>query len=231
MATDHAWLWDRGYEGGGPQLELLRRLAHWMMREPELEEERLIASGDGLTVTITRRTLGDETAPVTITGPDGTVVEQTLEPVAPGNSIKPGQRQRLACTAFSRGTKPPLSPLVRPRQRNSRRPSQPIVCSRMRSRSGAVDTLRIEDGVPGTLRDVRRGRVAAGRGWIGITPQRCLSHRRCHCDTHAACVAVAVCGCGPCDRRVADRRPQRPASSHTILSPLPAPPINTSPAA
>ena len=39
MASDHAWLWDRGFEGGGPQLELLRRLAHWMMKEPELEEE------------------------------------------------------------------------------------------------------------------------------------------------------------------------------------------------
>ena len=36
LASDHAWLWSRGYEGGGPQLELLRRLAHWMMKEPEL---------------------------------------------------------------------------------------------------------------------------------------------------------------------------------------------------
>ena len=34
LASDHAWLWSRGYEGGGPQLELLRRLAHWMMKEP-----------------------------------------------------------------------------------------------------------------------------------------------------------------------------------------------------
>ena len=49
LATDHAWLWDRGFEGGGPQLELLRRLAHWLMQEPELEEEALWAEPAGQT--------------------------------------------------------------------------------------------------------------------------------------------------------------------------------------
>ena len=47
LASDHAWLWGRGYEGGGPQLELLRRLAHWMLKEPELEEEALTATAQG----------------------------------------------------------------------------------------------------------------------------------------------------------------------------------------
>ena len=42
LGSDHAWLWSRGFEGGGPQLELLRRLAHWLMQEPELEEEVLL---------------------------------------------------------------------------------------------------------------------------------------------------------------------------------------------
>ncbi len=57
LASDHAWLWNRGYEGGGPQLELLRRLAHWMMKEPELEEEALNAIATGQTMRIQRRTL------------------------------------------------------------------------------------------------------------------------------------------------------------------------------
>ncbi|MYI70408.1 MAG: hypothetical protein F4103_17260, partial [Boseongicola sp. SB0673_bin_14] len=52
LASDHAWLWSRGFEGGGPQLELLRRLAHWMMKEPDLEEEALTAISEGLTMTI-----------------------------------------------------------------------------------------------------------------------------------------------------------------------------------
>ncbi|HMO73043.1 MAG TPA: hypothetical protein PKC84_15630, partial [Paracoccaceae bacterium] len=72
MASDHMWLWGRGFEGGGPQLELLRRLAHWMMKEPDLEEEALVASAEGQRLTLTRRTLGEEPGPVTITAPDGT---------------------------------------------------------------------------------------------------------------------------------------------------------------
>ena len=47
LASDQAWLWHRGVEGGGPQLELLRRLAHWLMKEPELEEEALRIQVDG----------------------------------------------------------------------------------------------------------------------------------------------------------------------------------------
>jgi hypothetical protein len=55
LTSDQAWLWSRGYEGGGPQLELLRRLAHWMMGEPELEEEALtVATGGEVTVTAAR---------------------------------------------------------------------------------------------------------------------------------------------------------------------------------
>ena len=84
LASDHAWLWDRGYEGGGPQLELLRRLAHWMMGEPDLEEEALVAEVDGQTITITRRTLEDDTGSVIVTTPDGGQLEVILEESAPG---------------------------------------------------------------------------------------------------------------------------------------------------
>jgi hypothetical protein len=84
LASDHIWLWSRGYEGGGPQLELLRRLAHWMMKEPELEEEALTATAEGQTMTITRRTLSTEVGPVDVTGPDGEVVTLELEEASPG---------------------------------------------------------------------------------------------------------------------------------------------------
>ena len=84
MASDHAWLWSRGYDGGGPQLELLRRLAHWMMGEPDLEEEALTATAEGQTMTLVRRTLGGEAGDVEITAPDGTVSLVPLEEMAPG---------------------------------------------------------------------------------------------------------------------------------------------------
>ena len=46
LLSDHGWLWARGYDGGGPQTELLRRLAHWLMKEPDLEEEALSGRQD-----------------------------------------------------------------------------------------------------------------------------------------------------------------------------------------
>ena len=84
MTSDHAWLWSRGYEGGGPQLELLRRLAHWLMKEPELEEEVLTAISDGSDVVITRRTMGEAVDDVIVTGPDGQEQILTLQQVSPG---------------------------------------------------------------------------------------------------------------------------------------------------
>ncbi|MCC7168291.1 MAG: hypothetical protein IT565_12050, partial [Rhodospirillales bacterium] len=45
LASDSLWLWGRGFDGGGPQAELMRRIAHWLMKEPALEEEALAARG------------------------------------------------------------------------------------------------------------------------------------------------------------------------------------------
>lgn len=71
LLSDHGWLWARGFEGGGPQTELLRRMAHWLMKEPDLEEEKLSAKQAGDKLIITRQTLADKTDPVIITAPSG----------------------------------------------------------------------------------------------------------------------------------------------------------------
>jgi hypothetical protein len=84
LTSDHAWLWARGYEGGGPHTDLLRRLSHWLMKEPDLEEERLIASARGLKLTVERRTLEDQVNPVTISAPGGERQEVKLEQERPG---------------------------------------------------------------------------------------------------------------------------------------------------
>jgi hypothetical protein len=82
--SDHAWLWARGFRDGGPYLDLLRRLSHWLMKEPELEEEALRATVRGATVEVERQTLRDNPSPVTISGPDGQSRTVTLEPGRPG---------------------------------------------------------------------------------------------------------------------------------------------------
>ena len=84
LGSDQAWLWSRGFEGGGPQLELLRRLAHWLMKEPELEEEVLRGTGEDGAVLIERRTLAESVPPVTATSPSGATSEVTLIEVSPG---------------------------------------------------------------------------------------------------------------------------------------------------
>ncbi|MGD9827569.1 MAG: hypothetical protein AB7U66_02450, partial [Hyphomicrobiaceae bacterium] len=78
MLSDHAWLWARGFEGGGPHSDLLRRLAHWLMKEPDLEEEQLRVSSRGMRMTIERRSMEKEVAPVTVTTPDGKSREVVL---------------------------------------------------------------------------------------------------------------------------------------------------------
>ena len=84
LTSDQAWLWARGFEGGGPHSDMLRRLSHWLMKEPELEEERLIASAHGMKLTIERRTMGDKVPPVKLSAPGGENSELTLVLAAPG---------------------------------------------------------------------------------------------------------------------------------------------------
>ena len=84
LLSDHIWLWARGYEGGGPYTDLLRRLAHWLMKEPDLEEETLKAQSRGQTLTIDRRSIKDEVGQVTVTAPSGKEQTLTLDKSAPG---------------------------------------------------------------------------------------------------------------------------------------------------
>lgn len=84
LLSDHAWLWTRGVEGGGPQGELLRRLAHWLMKEPDLEEERLSGRVEGGTLTLTRRTMAEKAEPTEVTLPNGEKTSVTMAPTEPG---------------------------------------------------------------------------------------------------------------------------------------------------
>ncbi|PIE12448.1 MAG: hypothetical protein CSA70_09875 [Rhodobacterales bacterium] len=170
LASDHAWLWSRGFEGGGPQAELLRRLAHWMMKEPELEEEALWAEVTGQTLRIRRRSMAREVGEVTITAPDGTERSFALVPSEPGVfetrveapdhglyhlqngeldaviGVGPAAPREFVQTVASATT---LAPLL------------------SQAGGGAV---ALSDGMP-SLRNVRAGRPAAGRGWLGLVPR------------------------------------------------------------
>ena len=176
LASDHAWLWNRGYEGGGPQLELLRRLAHWMMKEPELEEEALTATAEGQTMRIIRRTLGDDVPPVTITGPDGSTVTLPLTQSAPGVFEGLYEGPEIGLYRLENGDEVTVIGLgpAAPKEFVETIASDVTMAPVLAALRGGV--ARIEDGLP-RIREVRLGRPAAGRGWIGLTPRNAYETR------------------------------------------------------
>ena len=86
LLTDQMWLWARGYDGGGPYLDLLRRLAHWLMKEPDLEEEALRASAKGREIMVERQSVSGEAREINLVAPDGSKTKLEMTPYAPGLS-------------------------------------------------------------------------------------------------------------------------------------------------
>ena len=84
LLSDQIWLWARGYEGGGPHLDLLRRTSHWLMKQPDLDEEALRLQVHGMDLVVQRQTMADTVTPVTVTSPSGTTRELTLTAGDPG---------------------------------------------------------------------------------------------------------------------------------------------------
>ncbi|WP_019222340.1 glutamine amidotransferase [Bartonella rattaustraliani] len=78
LLSDESWLWARGFEGGGPYAALYRRIAHWLMKEPDLEEEKLSATNDNYHLTIRRQTLKDSPEQAVVTFPSGKKEKVTL---------------------------------------------------------------------------------------------------------------------------------------------------------
>ena len=170
IASDQSWLWDRGYEGGGPQLELLRRLAHWMMKEPELEEEALWVEPAGQTMRIIRRTLDLETGDVVVTHPDGTETTLTLEEVSPGRFETLWEAPEIGLYRLDDGEETSVIALgpSAPREFEQTISSGDLLEPLVASTGGGIKA--ISDGDV-NIRTVREGRPATGRGWIGITPR------------------------------------------------------------
>lgn len=178
LLSDHIWLWSRGYEGGGPQAELLRRTAHWLMKEPELEENDLRAEVRGRRLHVTRRSIEPNNKPVDVIAPSGKKTSLTLKDQGDGRStgsmeisesglyrVVDGARSALAAAgalnskelADLRTTAEPLTPSVK-------------------AAGGGIVWLA-SDGMP-ALRRVKPGRDMAGGGrlggapWIGLKDNR-----------------------------------------------------------
>ncbi len=176
LASDHAWLWTRGYDGGGPQAELLRRLAHWLMKEPELEEEALTAEPIEGGYAVERRSLSDGEKRVTATDPGGATREIPLQPAGPGlwrAEVATGTLglHRIADAAGSAVEGPALETVAVVGPPAPKEFADPIATPEplgpLIRRTGGATVWLIEDGTP-ALRRVGARREAAGSGWIGL---------------------------------------------------------------
>ena len=165
--SDHVWLWARGFEGGGPHAELLRRLSHWLMKEPDLEEEDLRAKVDGKTLTIERRSLGPENPPITLTAPSGKKTIVKLKPNNQGGATTTLRTDETGLYQISDGTKRILTAVgkLNPPELADLRASSDLLAPMIKASGGSVKW--IADGVP-DFRRTKPGRNTKGNGWMGL---------------------------------------------------------------
>ncbi|WP_309083260.1 hypothetical protein [Chelativorans sp.] len=171
--SDQGWLWARGYQGGGPYVSLYRRIAHWLMKEPGLEEERLTAEGRGMVLEITRQTMADEAEPATVTAPSGATREVPLVPLEPGLFRGTLQASEIGLYQVANGDLTALAhvgPVNAPEFAET--VSTEEVLRPVAEESGG-SVRRLEAGLTGpdlpNIVPVRaNASVAAGRDWIGL---------------------------------------------------------------
>ncbi|MBX9451981.1 MAG: hypothetical protein KL801_09070, partial [Mesorhizobium sp.] len=173
LLSDQGWLWARGFEGGGPHVSLYRRMAHWLMKEPELEEERLTASGRGMTLDITRQTMSDDPGPATVVSPSGQSIDVTLEPSTPGQFTGSVETDEIGLYQIGNGdltTLAHVGPVNAPEFQDTVSTTE-VLRPAAEASGGSVRrlaaTLAGGVSVPNVV-PVRAGGEASGRDWIGL---------------------------------------------------------------
>jgi hypothetical protein len=167
LLSDQMWLWARGFEGGGPQAELLRRLAYWLMKEPDLEENDLRAAIEGDRLIVTRQSLDPDDKPVTVTAPDGTISALALTQEHGGRSTGTLAVKQMGLYRITDGTRTalaaagPLNPVEFADVRATPEKLAPL------SAATGGGVFWIANGVP-EVRRVTAGRLTAGGSWIGF---------------------------------------------------------------
>src|SRR5579871_420833 len=171
ILSDHIWLWARGYEGGGPHIDLLRRMSHWLMQQPDLEEEALRLLVHGKELTVQRQTMAESVAPVTLTSPSGIQRNVTLDAAEPGVWRKTVDASELG---LWRATDGKLTTLVNVGPANPKEfsdvTSTTEVMAPLANATGG-DARRLSDGsgltMPRIL-GVRSSDTLKGDDWIGL---------------------------------------------------------------
>jgi hypothetical protein len=172
LLSDHIWLWARGYEGGGPQVDLLRRLSHWLMKEPDLEEEALRMTVRGRDLTIQRQTMSDMVDEVTLTAPSGKTRTLSLSATEPGvwrSTVEVGELGLWHATDGTLNALANVGP-PNPREFTEVTSTSEVLAPLARSTGGSA--VRVEDAggaihIPRIV-GVRSSDTFRGDDWLGL---------------------------------------------------------------
>jgi hypothetical protein len=171
LLSDHIWLWARGYEGGGPHIDLLRRLSHWLMKQPDLEEEALRLIVRGRDLTVQRQTMSDTVSDVTLTTPSGKSRTVTLSPAEPGVWRSTIEANELGLWRASDGTLNALANVgpANPREFTEVTSTTEVLAPLANATGG--DVVRVERGsgvhLPRIVA-VRSSDTYHGDDWLGL---------------------------------------------------------------
>lgn len=169
LLSDQIWLWARGYDGGGPFADLIRRTVHWLMKEPELDERQLQLITQGDTVRANLRTLADRAAPLVIETPDGSFLEPSWREEGPGSySAEVPVDQLGLYRAQSGGLEAvALNGPANPREFAALEATGEVLRPLSESSGGGIYSIARPGQVP-DIRMVGRRADASGGNWIGL---------------------------------------------------------------
>ncbi len=169
LLSDQIWLWSRGFEGGGPQAELLRRTAHWLMKEPDLQENALEARIADGRLHITRRSLdAGPPPPATVTDPNGKREQVMLRPAGPGraDASLPAAAPGVWRVSDGKRTAYAAAAMTNPLEFADLRATATKLRHLVDASGGSIHWLD-PVGAP-ALRRVSAEADTAGSGWIGL---------------------------------------------------------------
>ena len=169
LASDQIWLWARGYEGGGPHAELLRRVVHWLMKEPELDERALDIKVHGDKITVQSRDFKQTDHIITITKPDGSGEVIELEKQEDGTFTKILSADQIGIYSFEDAADQKrfavIGDLNPPELRGVKATSEILDPLIKASHGGA---LWLDETPQPDIRHVPASGSYAGRNWIAL---------------------------------------------------------------
>jgi Putative glutamine amidotransferase len=149
LLSDQLWLWAR-MDDGGPWNDLVRRTAHWLMKEPDLDSEQLALRMDGQRLIITRRNDSPAASVAQLTRPGGRSEQLPLVATKDGATAsvlaaEPGLYQ-VRSGALERS----LNSAAGLPEYQSAQPTETRLAASAKASGGSVQWL--EDGLPAITR-------------------------------------------------------------------------------